>query len=42
MKIAFGELKPLLQAQRIFVGGQTLACATPFTVTTCRLRYRKT
>ena len=26
MKIAFGELKPLLQAQRIFVGGQTLAC----------------
>jgi len=30
MKIAFGELKPLLQAQRIFVGGQTLACSHAF------------
>jgi hypothetical protein len=30
MKIAFGELKPLLQAQRIFVGGQTLACGHAF------------
>jgi acetyltransferase-like isoleucine patch superfamily enzyme len=30
MKIAFGELKPLLQAQRVFVGGQTLVCAHAF------------
>ncbi len=30
MKITFGELKPLLQAQRIFVGGQKLVCAHAF------------
>ena len=30
MKIAFGYLKPLLQAQRVFVGGQKLVCAHAF------------
>nr|WP_287860156.1 CatB-related O-acetyltransferase [Klebsiella sp.] len=30
MKIAFGELKPLLQAHRVFVGGQKLTCAHAF------------
>ncbi|MBJ3815337.1 CatB-related O-acetyltransferase [Shimwellia pseudoproteus] len=30
MKIAFGEIKALLQAQRIFIGGQKLVCSHGF------------
>ena len=30
MKIAFGEIRSLLQSQRIFLGGQRLVCDHPF------------